>query len=225
MRKITLIALIALLAIGSAFSYQMTSLVSEGNHTKFKKKFKAHKELILQTGDIIFQSSRSGQSYAIQLATGSKYSHVGMIFIEDGEVMVYEAVQPVKLTPFEEFIKHGDGRHYVVKRLKDAEERLIDEVMTHMAELADSHLGKNYDIYFNWGDDRMYCSEVVWKIYNEVLDVEIGERKPLKDYDLSHPIVQQKMHERYGDNVPENEMMISPGAMFVSDLLETVVER
>ena len=34
----------------------------------------------LQTGDIIFQTSNSNQSKAIQLATHSKYSHVGILY-------------------------------------------------------------------------------------------------------------------------------------------------
>ena len=55
----------------------------------------------LKVGDIIFQSSNSGQSRAIQLATHSKYSHVGLIFNENDQWMVYEAVQPVCVTPLE----------------------------------------------------------------------------------------------------------------------------
>lgn len=36
-----------------------------------------------QTGDIIFQTSLSSQSQAIQLATHSDYSHTGMIVIRE----------------------------------------------------------------------------------------------------------------------------------------------
>ncbi|MBL4670033.1 MAG: hypothetical protein JKY30_12325 [Flavobacteriales bacterium] len=34
----------------------------------------------IQNGDIIFQISKSSQSKAIQLATNSKYSHMGIIY-------------------------------------------------------------------------------------------------------------------------------------------------
>lgn len=37
--------------------------------------------LVPQTGDIVFQISRSSQSKAIQLATHSAYSHTGMVVI------------------------------------------------------------------------------------------------------------------------------------------------
>ncbi|MGD8860937.1 MAG: YiiX/YebB-like N1pC/P60 family cysteine hydrolase [Myxococcales bacterium] len=41
--------------------------------------------------DIIFQTSRSGQSPAIQRATASPYSHVGIIFHRNGKPFVFEA--------------------------------------------------------------------------------------------------------------------------------------
>ena len=42
--------------------------------------FPAH-AWVPQTGDIVFQISRSSQSKAIQLATHSAYSHTGMVVI------------------------------------------------------------------------------------------------------------------------------------------------
>jgi hypothetical protein len=47
----------------------------------------------------------------------------------------------------------------------------------------------------------------------------------LEDFDLSHPAVQKKMKECYGNAVPENELVISPAAMFNSEELETVSEE
>ena len=81
---------------------------------------------------------------------------------------------------------------------------------------------KNYDIYFGWSDESVYCSELVWKIYKNSLNIEIGELKKLKEFNLEHPVVSQKLHERYGENIPYNEPVISPGDMFDSELLETV---
>ncbi len=50
-----------------------------------------------QTGDIIFQISRSSQSKAIQLATHS-ISHTGMLVMRNKKPYVFEAVEPVKYT-------------------------------------------------------------------------------------------------------------------------------
>ena len=176
----------------------------------------------LQSGDIIFQTSTSSQSKAIQLATGSKYSHMGIIYETEGEFMVYEAVQPVKLTPLAEWIDRGKNDHYVVKRLKNADQILTPEVLKEMKKVGEAYRGKAYDIYFEWSDDRIYCSELVWKIYQQAANIEIGQLEELSDFDLSHQAVQVKMQERYGENIPLNEKVISPAAMFDSKLLVTV---
>ena len=52
----------------------------------------------IKEGDLIFQTSLSEQSKAIQLATKSKYSHCGLIYKEGNDFVVFEAVQPVKKT-------------------------------------------------------------------------------------------------------------------------------
>jgi uncharacterized protein YycO len=178
-----------------------------------------------QNGDIIFQTSRSSQSKAIQLATNSKYSHMGIIYETDGQYYVYEAVQPVKLTKLNDWIKRGDNSHYVVKRLKDSKKLLTNENLKKMKDFGEKFKGKNYDIYFEWSDDKIYCSELVWKIYKETLDIEIGDLQELREFDLTNDIVRDKLNERYGDKIPMDEKVISPGAMFDSDKLLTVKEK
>lgn len=83
-------------------------------------------------------------------------------------------------------------------------------------------LGKNYDLYFGWSDDRIYCSELVWKIYQQGLGIELGKLQRLRDFDLTHPIVKSKLQERYGNFSPMNEKVISPVAIYQSVQLETV---
>ena len=85
--------------------------------------------------------------------------------------------------------------------------------------------GKTYDIYFEWSDDKIYCSELVWKIYKQAVDIEIGQLEQLADFDLSNAIVKAKMKERYGDNIPMDEKVISPAAIFNSEKLITVVKK
>jgi hypothetical protein len=45
----------------------------------------------VRDGDLIFQTSRSSQSVAIQRATGSAFSHMGLVFFQDGKPYVFEA--------------------------------------------------------------------------------------------------------------------------------------
>jgi len=134
-------------------------------------------------------------------------------------------VQPVKLTPLKDWIKRGEGSHYVVKRLKDSETILTPEVWSKMGSFSEAFKGKPYDIYFEWSDDHIYCSELVWKIYHEAAGVDIGELEKLSSFNLEEPAVKQKLTERYGNNIPMDELVISPASMFDSDLVVTVVER
>lgn len=176
-------------------------------------------------GDIIFQTSKSDQSIAIQLASHSKYSHMGIICKIDGKYYVYEAIQKVQLTPLDSWIKRGQNEHFVVKRLKKAEQLLTSENLAKMKSIGASFNGKDYDLYFEWSDDKIYCSELVWKIYKRAVGIEIGKLKTLNEFDLSNPLVKNKLRERYGNNIPLNELVISPGDMFESDLLETVSSK
>ena len=70
-----------------------------------------------------------------------------------------------------------------------------------------------------------YCSELVWKAYDRGLAIDIGALQTLRDFNLTDAAVKAKMRERYGDTVPLNEPVISPVAMFRSDLLVTVAEQ
>ena len=180
------------------------------------------KEQAIQNGDIIFQTSKSTQSKAIQLATSSKYSHMGIIYKDKGKYHVFEAVQSVKLTPLQKWIERGDNDHYVIKRLKNANQLLSSKTLKKMKLIGEKYKGKNYDIHFEWSDEKIYCSELVWKIYNEATGVEIGELKELSSFNLESKDVQKIMKQRYGDNIPLNEKVISPADMFNSKELITV---
>ena len=176
----------------------------------------------LKEGDIIFQTSLSGQGKAVQLATHSLYTHCGIIYKNKEQWEVYEAVQPVKITPLGDWISQGDGEHYVIKRLKNADSVLTAANLVKMKEYGKQFKGKNYDLYFGWSDERIYCSELVWKIYKEGTGVEVGKLRKLKDFDLTSKEVKAKMAERYGNNVPYEESVVSPEDIFKSDLLELV---
>ena len=71
-----------------------------------------------QEGDVLFQTSRSAQSVAIQKATHSPYSHVGIVLFRAGKPYVFEAVQPVKFTPLKSWIRRGMAGRFVAKRMR-----------------------------------------------------------------------------------------------------------
>ncbi|TGK81342.1 YiiX family permuted papain-like enzyme [Leptospira noumeaensis] len=178
----------------------------------------------LEEGDIIFHESKSEQATAIKLATKSRYTHVGMIFKYGDTFKVLEAIEPVKITDIHKFIQRGSNKHFVIKRIQNSKLTLTPDTLQKMKDYGNSLLGKHYDLYFEWSDDRIYCTELVWKLYDKFTGIKIGDLKTLKDFDLSSKQVQTLMKKRYGKNIPYAEPVISPVDMFQSKELITVME-
>jgi hypothetical protein len=172
-------------------------------------------------GDILFQTSRSAQSVAIQKATHSRYSHVGIVLFRNGRPFVFEAVQPVKFTPLAAWISRGMGAHFVAKR---ARKPLPAGAVAAFHRLAARYADKAYDLTFEWSDRRMYCSELVWKLY-QAAGIELSPLAKLGSFDLSDPEVRQILKQRYGDKVPLDEPVVAPSAIFDSPLLITVANE
>jgi len=185
----------------------------EGNHANLKN------------GDIIFQTSTSSQSIAIQAATNSKYSHMGIVYLEANEYFVYEASSTVKLTAINEWINNGLDGKYVVKRIKDSENILTTDALKRMKKMGEKFKGKGYDKYFEWSDEKIYCSELVWKIYKQAVNIELGSLEKLSDFNLTAKEVQDILNERYKGKIPYNEIVISPAKIFNSDRLVIVEEN
>ncbi|SEJ13667.1 Permuted papain-like amidase enzyme, YaeF/YiiX, C92 family [Variovorax sp. OK212] len=211
----SLALLAALLAVGSAISAaQAAPAVHAARATDS-----------LKDGDIVFHTSRSAQSVAVQRATGSRYSHMGIVLLRNGKPYVFEAVQTVRYTPLAQWAARGSGGHYVAKRLRNADTLLTPGAVARLRAGTSDFEGRPYDLTFEWSDKRIYCSELVWKLYQRALGVRIGELQKIREFNLNDPAVRAKMRERYGDKVPMDEPVISPVAMFDSPLLRTVETR
>jgi uncharacterized protein YycO len=171
-----------------------------------------------QDGDIIFQTSRSSQSSMIQTVTGSNLTHCGIIFYKDNKPYVFEAVNPVKLTPLSNWINRGAGSKYKVVRLNY---KLRDNHKMIMLSYAKRQLGKQYDLKFQWSDNKMYCSELVWKIYRSS-GYTISEPRKFSDYNLNNPSVQKEIQRRYGNTINLNETVVSPVDLYKSSLVSEI---
>lgn len=214
MKKYLLAAAILICGAITVFAFQEPLI--------WKGKTSSNTQPVLKDGDIIFQSSISPQCQAIKQATHSPYSHCGIVYKEGNKFYVYEAIEPISKTPLKEWIARSDNNEYAVRRLKNADAVLTAHVIAKMKKAGERFSDKHYDAYFGWSDDLIYCSELVWKIYKEGAGLEIGHLKKLREFDLSSPLVKQTMQQRYGNIPPLDELAISPGDLYNSDLLMTV---
>lgn len=178
---------------------------------------------LLQEGDILFSSSTVGQGAAIIEATGSPYTHCGMVFRNDGRLMVIEAVQPVRITTLEDFMSRGRPEAFTARRLKTAPP---PDAYQKARAWASAQLGRNYDLRFQWTDENLYCSELVWKIYQRA-GIELCPPRRFRDYDLQRPEIRKIINQRYGgiDRLPMDEKVVAPSDLEASPLLEEVPRR
>lgn len=169
-----------------------------------------------RTGDLVFHTSRSRQSRAVQAATGSRWSHMGLVVVDpSGTPWVWEAVGPVKRTRLSTWRARGTG--FLARRLEDADAVMTPAAEKELVRTAKQLAGRPYDLWFGWSDTYIYCSELAWKAYHRALGLEVGERETLGDFDLSAPGVAALVKQRYPQGVPTDEPVISPKAMAEAD--------
>jgi len=178
--------------------------------------------LQFKDGDLIFQTSMSSQSQAIQLATHSKWSHMGIITYRNGVPYVYEARGPVGYRTLSAFISTGANGKYLVRRLRS---ELSASQLSALKRVGATFASIPYDPYFGWDNSRIYCSELPWKMFYKGLGISIGKLEQLGDLDLSHPVVKAKLKERYGNNIPYEETVITPKAIAESEKFVTVFQN
>jgi len=160
-------------------------------------------------GDIIFHTSKSSQSKMLKLATNSNLTHVGIIFHINNKPYVFEAVQPVSYRPLNSFINSGKDNTYKVLRYK---RNLTENEILNMKKYAMKQMGKNYDLQFGWDDNQMYCSELVYKIY-ESAGIQICSKNKFSSFNLSNKIVRLAINQRYtqmGKKFNINETVVAP---------------
>lgn len=171
----------------------------------------------IKDGDLIFQSELLPRGLAIQAVTVSKYNHVGVVFEEAGEFYVYEAIGKVTRTPLKSFInRKGTYGRYTIMRPRQ------DDIDSHsLKRHIYSHLGKQYDLPLKWTDERMYCSELVWKAYNGSNSIEISTPTSIQDRAVGKillPLVPKK-YVRFLDT---DDPVVSPADLARSWKLKVV---
>lgn len=129
----------------------------------------------LKDGDLIFQSSHSGQSTAILAATRSLYTHMGIIAHSGDEIVVIEAAGPVRETPLKAWEQHGRFGRYAVYR-RDLSDRQTATILNAARALE----GRPYDLFFSFDNRAIYCSELPFIAYSAA-GIDIGQVQKVAD--------------------------------------------
>lgn len=158
----------------------------------------------LKEGDIVFQTSKSSQSKYIILATRSQWSHCGVIIERPDGLYVLEAISTVSLTPYQQWVERGKGKHLSMKRYTEEPVKIKYS----------KYLGKPYDLAFKFNNGKWYCSELVYDIYKRQLGVELCKPRPVNDYVISGL---DKVLSKRG--IDKDQLVVAPKDLYESELL------
>jgi hypothetical protein len=168
-------------------------------------------------GDILFQSlPRSRLVDAIEGVSDSPFSHCGIAANENGRWVVYEAFRSVEVTPLKEFIFRGRNQGFAVYRLKSDCQKYIPATI----ENAKTYMGRPYDVRYRMDDDRIYCTELIYKSYREASGQQLGKLVRLGD--LNWRSFEDTIKHFENGPVPLDREMITPKDMAEASQLELV---
>lgn len=170
-----------------------------------------------QEGDILFQSlPRNEIVNAIEGATGSPWSHCGLVAKDDGRWVVYEAIGEVRKTPLDEFYRRGRDWQFAAYRFKGDDAADIPRVI----ERARGYLGRPYDTRYRMDDESIYCSELIYKAYRDATQGSLGKLVRLGD--LKWRPYRQIIERLEGGPVPVEREMITPRDLALAEPLSFV---
>ena len=114
----------------------------------------------LKVGDILLQPLHCYSCNLIEAQTRSEYSHIGVIVSSSkGQILVAEAFKKVRVVSLKEFNKKTQkGLKLEVLRPHYVSDNLYRDYRENFD-------GLPYDSMFLWGDESIYCSELVQKLF------------------------------------------------------------
>lgn len=149
---------------------------------------------VLRDGDIVFRmgEARTARgmfplSLFIAKATGSAFSHTGIVAIEDGSPVVYDCSSPsIQRQPIEVWMLNCVGS-MGVKRLKLEHRRHIPGVLAYCRKVFEQQVP--FDYSFHPDDSALYCLEMTEKAFRSQglplsESVRIGDWEHLARYPL-----------------------------------------
>lgn len=159
-----------------------------------------------QEGDVVFQSLPHGPIvWAIEGVTRSPYSHCGIVAKKDNQWIVFEAYRGVSATPLKTFLCRGRDGGFAVYRLRDDHRQNIPQTLA----CCENYLGRPYDIRYRLDDEKIYCSELIYKAYRDATNgQQLGELRRFGD--MNWRPYKTLIEQVEGGDVPVDREMITP---------------
>ncbi|MFN0080433.1 MAG: YiiX/YebB-like N1pC/P60 family cysteine hydrolase [Prosthecobacter sp.] len=186
----------------------LTGCVSSGTITSYMPR----------QGDIVFQSlPHIPVIDAIEGCTHSPYSHCGIVVKQDDVWYVLEAIGPVRITRLDRWIDQGREDAFAVCRLKPDFQPKVGAMIT----AAEKFIGLPYDIQYELDDEKIYCSELIYKGFKAATGQALGKIVKLGDLDWKPHA--QVIRAIAGDPVPLEREIITPRDLAKAEQLEEVL--
>ena len=123
----------------------------------------------------------------------------------------------MEATPLKEFLFRGRNHGFAVYRLRSPYQGHIPAILAKVQR----YLGRPYDVRYRMDDEKIYCSELIYKAYQESSDGEqLGRLVRLGDLNWE-PYVSTIEHFEQGP-VPLDREMITPIELARAEQLELV---
>jgi hypothetical protein len=176
----------------------------------------ATKGMEVAEGDFVFQHLPGHLLKVIADVTQSPYSHCGIVVMKEGRFYVLEAIGPVTLTPLNEWIHRGIASRVTLVRLKEKYRKDIPLIIM----TGYKYIGRPYDLEYAWDDEKIYCSELIYKAAWEGAGIRLAAFRELGQMNW-------KPHEQFirlitGGQLPLERKMITPHDLARSQEVELI---
>ena len=171
-------------------------------------------------GDVIFQSlPRAPLVNAIEGSTGSPFSHCGIVARKDGRWVVYEALTRVGDVPLSSFVLRGRQQKFAIYRLKEPHQRHVEKTLQEVKKM----IGRPYDVRYRLDDEKIYCSELIYKAYLAATGESLGRLARFRD--LRWQPYQRLIESIENGPVPLDRKMITPRGLANASQFQRVLNH
>lgn len=124
-------------------------------------------------GDILFRSPVTDAEIEQKRLFGFDMSRVGVVVNDNGELAVMSVKDSVAVYELNEWLDIMVGMNFECKRYVEVDSVLMNSVFSVENDVLKKYLGKKRDYNYSWQDNSYYQTELIWKLYEREVGVEL----------------------------------------------------